>query len=335
MSHKKYSSLVTGGAGFIGAHLSTDLHNLNHQVVVLDDLSGGFVENLPNTCTFVHGSINDIDLLEQLFRQYRFDYVYHLAAYAAEGLSHFIRRYNYQNNVMGSINLINLAIQHHVKCFVFTSSIAIYGTNVLPMVETATPKPEDPYGIAKYAIELDLQAAKHFFGLNYIIFRPHNVYGPLQNIGDKYRNVIGIFMNQLLQAKPLTIYGNGQQTRAFTSINDVAPHIAKAVHLPEAYNQVFNIGSDKQYTVNELAEAVMTAMQLRTELKYLAARKEVVHAYANHDKFYQVFGINTANTTSLKDGLQAMAQWVCNNGSRSTPPFKNIEIKRNLPTNWQ
>lgn len=327
-------SLLTGGAGFIGSHVADALLELGHQVVVLDDLSGGFLENVPQKAIFVHGSINDNALLERLFSEYSFDYVFHLAAYAAEGLSHFIRRFNYENNLIGSVQLINLAIRYKVKCFVFTSSIAVYGKNQLPMHEDLVPQPEDPYGIAKYAVELDLKAAHELFGLPYIIFRPHNVYGERQNIGDRYRNVIGIFMNQLLSGKPLTVFGDGTQTRAFTYIADVAPYIAKSVHIPEAYNQVFNIGGDTPYTINELAEAVMRAMGLRQPIRYLPPRNEVMHAYADHSKAYRIFGITPESLTPLEVGLERMAQWVKKVGARKTPAFQNIEIYERLPSVW-
>src|SRR3954447_23127175 len=160
------SSLVTGGAGFIGSHVADRLIELGHRVVVLDDLSGGYFENVPKAATFVKGSILDHQLVDQLFSQHKFDYVYHLAAYAAEGLSHFIKRFNYNTNLVGSINLINEAVKHRVKCFVFTSSIAVYGKGQLPMTEEMTPVPEDPYGVSKYAVELDLRAAHEMFGLN-------------------------------------------------------------------------------------------------------------------------------------------------------------------------
>ena len=186
------TSLVTGGAGFIGSHVARHLLELEHQVIVLDDLSGGFKENIPKGAIFIEGSITDTQLIETIFTKYKFDYVYHLAAYAAEGLSHFIRKYNYENNLIGSINLINASVNHDIKCFIFTSSIAVYGTQELPLKETQKPQPEDPYGIAKYAVEQDLENAHQLFGLDYIIFRPHNVYGSGQNIGDKYRNVIGL-----------------------------------------------------------------------------------------------------------------------------------------------
>ncbi|MCX2743394.1 NAD-dependent epimerase/dehydratase family protein [Mangrovivirga sp. M17] len=327
-------SLVTGGAGFIGAHVVDSLLQLGHEVVVLDDLSGGFIENVNKKALFIEGSICDDNLINDLFEKHNFDYVYHLAAYAAEGLSHFIRKFNYNNNLMGSINLINASVKHKIKCFVFTSSIAVYGTQVVPMIETATPMPEDPYGVAKYAIELDLKSAHEMFGLDYIVFRPHNVYGSLQNIGDRYRNVIGIFMNQLMKGNPLTVFGDGSQTRAFSYIDDVAPYIAKSVNIPEAYNEVFNIGGDTDYSVKELAETVMKVMGIEGEVRNLEARNEVIHAYADHSKARKVFGITPDTITDLETGLTNMAEWVKMNGVRKTPKFENIEILENLPKVW-
>jgi len=327
-------SLVTGGAGFIGSHVVDALLKLGHEVVVLDDLSGGFIENINDQATFTQGSIEDEKLVNELFNKHNFIYVYHLAAYAAEGLSHFIRRFNYNNNLMGSVNLINASVRNNIKCFVFTSSIAVYGEQQLPMLESANPQPEDPYGIAKYSIEMDLRAAKSMFDLDYIIFRPHNVYGERQNIGDKYRNVIGIFMNQLMQGIPLTIYGDGLQTRAFSYIDDVAPYIAKSVHIDQAYNQVFNIGSDKFHTIKELAEMVMKVFGRKGVLRHLEQRNEVKHAYASHDKIMHYFGIDSQDTVSLETGLKNMARWVVEHGSRKTSKFSNIEILDNLPPIW-
>ena len=181
-----------------------------HDVVVLDDLSGGFQENVPAKATFVQGSVMDHELIDRLFDRHSFDYVYHLAAYAAEGLSHFIKRFNYNNNLIGSVNLINASINHKVKCFVFTSSIAVYGAGQSPMSEDMIPVPEDSYGISKLAVEQELRVSHEMFGLDYVVFRPHNVYGERQNIGDRYRNVVGIFMNQLLRGEPMTIFGDGR-----------------------------------------------------------------------------------------------------------------------------
>jgi len=330
-----YTSLVTGGAGFIGAHVTNELISMGHKVIVLDDLSGGYEDNVNPQALFVKGSILDEALLERLFSEHQFDYVYHLAAYAAEGLSHFIRRFNYSNNLIGSVNLINLSILHKVKCFVFTSSIAVYGAGQLPMHEGLTPQPEDPYGIAKFAVEMDLKTAHELFGLNSIVFRPHNVYGEYQNIGDRYRNVIGIFMNQLMQGKKLTIFGDGTQTRAFSYIDDVAPHIARSVTIPEAYNEVFNIGGDVDYTVNDLSKTVMKVMGMTGEIDYQPARNEVLHAYSDHSKAKKVFGIKDEDFVGLETGLTRMAEWSKTAGARSSEFFGNIEIEENLPEIWK
>jgi len=327
-------SLVTGGAGFIGAHVTNHLINAGHSVVVLDDLSGGFEENIHPKAKFVKGSINDNTLLEKLFTEEKFDYVYHLAAYAAEGLSHFIKRFNYNNNVIGSINLINQSVIHKIKCFVFTSSIAVYGKGQLPMKEDMTPMPEDPYGIAKFSVELDLKATHEMFGLNYIIFRPHNVYGEYQNLGDRYRNVVGIFMNQLMQGKALTVFGDGSQTRAFSYIGDVAPYIANSVNISKAYNEVFNIGGDNDYSVNELATEVMKTLKMEQPLRHLEARNEVLHAYSDHTKVKAVFNIKDSSFTSLSDGLQKMADWAKTAGVKKSSKFSNIEITEKLPKIW-
>lgn len=326
------SVLVTGGAGFIGAHVVNDLLEMGENVIVLDDLSGGFKENVNAKARFIQGSINDVQLIEEIFTKNRIDYVFHLAAYAAEGLSHFIKRFNYENNLIGSINLINASVNHNVKCFVFSSSIAVYGRGQLPMREDMIPTPEDSYGIAKFAVEQELCASKHMFGLDYIIFRPHNVYGEYQNIGDKYRNVVGIFMNQIMQGKPLTVFGNGTQTRAFSYIRDISPVISKSIYTAAAQNEVFNIGADKPYTVNDLAGAVCKQFGVAPKITYLEARKEVVHAYSDHSKVRRVFG--ECPGTSLEEGIHRMATWAKSVGARAGIKFGNIEVMKNLPPSW-
>ncbi len=326
-------SLVTGGAGFIGAHVSRHLIAAGHRVIILDDLSGGFMDNVPEEALFIQGSITDHDLTDKIFSQHKIAYVYHLAAYAAEGLSHFIRRFNYTNNLIGSVNLINAAVRAKVRCFVFTSSIAVYGKGQLPMHESMTPQPEDPYGIAKLAVEYDLKSAHEIFGLPYIIFRPHNVYGEYQNIGDRYRNVVGIFMNQLLSGESLSIFGDGKQTRAFSYVGDIAPIIANSVNNSAAYGKVFNIGADHPYSVNELAESVCAVMEMTGKIIHHESRNEVMHAYSDHSFVKEVFGEQPQ--TSLQAGLKKMAEWVRLHGSRKSNVFGEIEIEEKLPPVWK
>ena len=330
--------LVTGGAGFIGSHVVRTIlaePGLNgSEIVVLDDLSGGFRDNVPHDprVIFVKGSITSEKLIDQLFQKFKFRIIHHLAAYAAEGLSHFIRRFNYTNNLIGSMNLINAAVNYESECFVFTSSIAVYGAGQVPMREDMVPQPEDPYGIAKYAVELDLKAAHEMFGLNYIIFRPHNVYGEYQNIGDRYRNVVGIFMNQILQGKRMTIFGDGEQKRAFSYIGDIAPIIARAPFVKEARNRVFNIGADQPYTVNELAMKVAEGMGVKPEVVHLPPRNEVYIAFSDHTACQEVFG--PIPPTPLEEGLHRMGAWVKAVGSRKSKKFENIEILQGLPEVW-
>jgi UDP-glucose 4-epimerase len=324
--------LITGVAGFIGSHVAGHCLDLGFEVVGIDDLSGGSVGNVPKDVVFRRGTIVDNSFVSGLWDERGFDYVYHLAAYAAEGLSHFIRRFNYTNNLIGSVNLINQSVLHEVKCFVFTSSIAVYGESHGPFSEDAVPRPQDPYGIAKCAVEMDLAAANHVFGLPYIIFRPHNVYGERQNISDKYRNVVGIFMNQVISGEPMTIFGDGRQTRAFSYIDDVAPIIARAPLVEAAYGEVFNIGADQPCAVLELAREVAKAFEVEPRIQHLPPRKEAEHAFSSHERVRRVF--DPPAPTPLPEGIRRMAAWVRQHGPAKPVEFDDIELTVNLPASW-
>eukprot|EP00760_Papus_ankaliazontas_P025403 PhM_4_TR2691/c0_g1_i2/m.19267/K01784/galE, GALE; UDP-glucose 4-epimerase len=328
--------LVTGVAGFIGSHVAHYCaETLGMHVVGVDDLSGGFTENVIGKVKFVQADVKDAHAMSRVFREEGpFDYVYHIAAYAAEGLSHFIRSYNYRNNLVGSVEVLNLAIKHNVSCFVFTSSIAVYGAAKPPIKESTKPDPEDPYGVSKYAMEMDLKAAKEMYGMDYVIFRPHNVYGPHQNIADKYRNVVGIFMNNILNGKPLGIFGDGTQTRAFSYIDDVAPVIAQGPLVPEARNEVFNVGTDHPSSLLELAREVRDVMGASdTEIKHFQKRLEVHQAEATHEKMRCYF--NPPVPTTLRNGLIKTAEWVRKLTKGYKPvEFKSVEILRKLPALW-
>ncbi|NQU41734.1 NAD-dependent epimerase/dehydratase family protein [bacterium] len=325
-------TLVTGVAGFIGSHVANHLLKNGHEVVGLDNLSGGFVRNVPTGVQFVRGSICDQGLVEALFEENRIEAVLHLAAYAAEGLSHFIKRYNYETNLGGSVNLLTAAVNHDVKIFTFTSSIAVYGAGQVPMTEDMRPEPEDPYGISKFAFEMELEATRRIFGLPYVIFRPHNVYGEGQNIADRYRNVVGIFMRQALEGKPMSVFGDGRQTRAFSHIDDVAPIIARSIDLPDCWNQIFNVGADQPHEVLEIAEQVSKALGIEKKIQHLEPRQEVIHTYADHSKVRRYFGEPMGVT--LEDGIRRMAEWVKQRGIPAATPAPPVEIPRNLPPSW-
>jgi len=341
-SQKKVRVLVTGAAGFIGSHVADFCQNrLGFQVIAVDDLSGGFESNtlelINRGGVFVQGNLQDDRFVEKIFAEHGpFDHVFHLAAYAAEGLSHFVRKFNYRNNLGVSVSLINEAVKQNpqVKTFVFTSSIAAFGASdgILPLTEDSPQRPEDPYGVAKHAVELDLRAAHHMFGLNFIIFRPHNVYGPRQNIADKFRNAIGIFMNQIMRGEAITIFGNGEQRRAFSYIDDVAPLIAASPIFPGALNQDFFVGVDAYYSILELNTAVQTAMGAVMKILFLDARKEVELAYASHTKLQCTF--NPPMPTSLQVGLAKTVHFVKAHGAFTPTGYGNIEVCNQLPPSW-
>lgn len=330
----KDTVFLTGGAGFIGSHVAKHLIVNGYKVVILDDLSGGFAENAPDEADCYKGSILNAELVDNIFRHHSPRFVFHLAAYAAEGLSPFIRTFNCRNNIEGSEVIINACINHSVECMVFTSSIAVYGSQEPPFTEWMKPEPIDPYGAAKAFTEASLRNARELHGLNSVVFRPYNVYGPHQNCGDPYRNVIGIFMRQCIEGNPMSIFGDGNQTRAFSYIDDVAPAIAASIDRPERWNETFNIGGAKEYSVKDLSVAVAKAMGLSDwSIINLPERHEAKHAYCNNGRAKLAFGDLMPNI-SLQDGLSRMAEWVKKAGLRKSKPFANIEITKNLPPSW-
>jgi UDP-glucose 4-epimerase len=330
---KKYNCLVTGGAGFIGSHVSDYLINDGHKVTILDDLSGTGKSdrNINPKAEFVKGSITNNSLVDSIMNDK--DVVYHFAAYAAEGLSHFIRNFNYQNNLIGSTNLINSSVRNGVKTFLFTSSIGVYGKGNPPFDEDHTPSPEDPYGIAKFAVEMDLKNAKEMFDLDYVIIRPHNVYGERQFLGDPYRNVLGVFMNRIMQGKPPLIYGDGKQTRAFSHIDDIAPCIAEAPFTDGALNQIINLGSGMIYTLNDLANTVIKYMGNNVKPEHVPPRNEVKIAHATTSKSERILGFK--DRVSLDDGVSRMAKWAKSVGPMDPIIWDEYELTKNLPEFWK
>ena len=325
--------LITGVAGLIGSHMAEYLLKRGHIVCGIDDLSGGYLENIPNGVYLHCGNICDKKWLQGAFKKVRPDYVYHFAAYAAEGLSPFIRNFNYSNNLLGSVNIINECIRNNVKKVVFTSSMAVYGNGHPPFTEDQRPTPEDPYGIAKYAVEMDLEQAGKQFGLNYSIVRPHNVIGIKQNIWDKYRNVIGIWIRRVLRGESITIFGDGEQTRAFSDIKFCLEPMERL--LTEYNGQTFNLGSDREYTLNEVANAlgsIATDFDCIPQIEHLEARHEVKYAYCNHDKAKALLGFH--DSTDIRETMREMFLWAMQQTDR---PVKKMdyEIDKGMYTYWR
>lgn len=328
------SVLVTGAAGFIGSHVVEELVRMGAEIVAVDNLSGGFKENIPEAAVFREADVRDRQAVKRLFEDFHFGVVFHLASYAAENLSHHIKWFNYENNLLASVSLINESVNSGVERFVFASSIAVYGSSPPPVTEETVPAPEDPYGIAKYAVEMELAVTKEVFGLDYVIFRPHNVYGERQNIWDRYRNVVGIFMNQIMSGRPLTVFGDGMQKRAFTHVSDVAPVMARSAWDDSARNHTFNIGSDTAFTILGLIEELKDVWGLgEYPVAYLKARQETKEAWCDHRKAQELLGYRPR--CELKAGLAAMAAWAKSVGPRQPSLFREIEIRQGLPGGWQ
>jgi UDP-glucose 4-epimerase len=324
--------LITGNAGLIGANLADYiLTNTSDEVYGIDDLSGGYAENVHPNTEFYHMNLNS-DELSDVFSEIKPDYVFHLAAYAAEGLSPFIRCFNYDNNLKCTANLINNCIKYNVKRLVFTSSMAVYGDSAAPFHEEMQPKPIDPYGVAKYACEMDIQIAGSQHDLDWCIIRPHNVYGRKQNIWDKYRNVLGIWMYQYINNMPLTIFGDGEQKRAFSYINDSIVPLLKAATEPAASKEIINLGGIHEYSINEACDALLSILDNGSK-RHLEARHEAKYAYATYQKSIDILGFN--HTTSLSDGLKDMWKW-----AKAQPPkerfvWPSYELDKNIYDYWK
>jgi UDP-glucose 4-epimerase len=326
--------LITGVAGLLGSRLADYLIENNIcEVIGIDDLSGGYIENVNPKVKFFDLNLVDDTYLENIFKNYKPDYVFHFAAYAAEGLSPFIRSFNYKNNLIATTQVINNCITYGVKKLIFTSSMAVYGNATPPFIETFTPKPVDPYGIAKYACEMDIQIAGEQHELDWCIIRPHNVYGEKQNIWDKYRNVLGIWMYQALQGLPLTIYGDGEQTRAFSYIDDCVQYFWKCAIDPVASKQIFNIGGLKEYKIKDCAN-ILSNIIGNVDIKYLPPRHEVKHAWVSHEKAKLLLGFDDSKTT-LENGLTKMWNWAQKQPKRNQFTWDEYEIDKGIYNFWK
>ncbi|NIY65491.1 NAD-dependent epimerase/dehydratase family protein [Streptomyces malaysiensis] len=316
--------LVTGGAGFIGSHLAVSLIERGDDVVVLDNLDGGKTENVPDGATLLVGSVADQATVAELFASYHFDGVYHLAAFAAEGISHAVKHHNYSVNLLGSINLINASLAAKVRFFGFASSVAVYGHGHVPMREDERPVPADSYGNAKLAVERELAVTMKLQGLPYFALRMHNVYGDRQNMGDPYRNAVAIFLNQIMRGEPISVYGDGSQIRAFTYAPDIVGTFLAAADQPAAWGQVLNVGSSHTSTVLDMALAVRTAMGVPDHpIKHLAARAEVHAAYTDNGLARRTLG-DWADTP-LAEGLRRTAAWARKHGP--VEPVTSLSIE--------
>jgi UDP-glucose 4-epimerase len=327
--------ILTGCAGLLGANYSRHLIQNGHNVLGIDNLSGGYKSFLPKdkeNFSFKKINLENRKKVSEIFEDYKPDVCIHFAAYAAEGLSPFIRNFNYRNNLICSANLINECIIHDAK-MIFTSSMAVYGEQVPPFTEDKRPQPIDPYGIAKYAVECDLKIANEQFGLRYNIVRPHNVLGVYQNIWDKYRNVIGIFIRKTLNNQPILVYGDGEQTRAFS---DVKYYMDPLDKLLDGYdNEIFNIGADKYFTLNEVAETVQkigSKYGYHVPIEHGEPRHEVKNAYCDHTKAKNL--LDFKDETNLEELVESVFLWSMKQPNRKVKSME-YEVEKDIYDYWK
>jgi len=324
--------LITGVAGLLGSRLADYLISQNIEVIGIDNLSGGFVDNINPKVIFYNMDLQNSNLKE-IFNKHRPTYVYHFAAYAAEGLSPFIRTYNYNNNLVSTANVVNECIRYDVRRLIFTSTMATYGHGYGGIFdESQKPAPIDPYGVAKYACEMDIQIAGEQHGLDWCIIRPHNVYGIKQNIWDKYRNVLGIWMYQKLNNQPLTIYGDGSQKRAFSFIDDSIEPLWKAATVSAASKEIINLGGIEEISIKDACDVMLDVVG-GGQVIHLEQRHEVHFAVPTYQKSIDILGFEYK--TNLKDGLNIMWEWAKTQPMRNRFVWPSYELDKGIYNFWR
>lgn len=315
----------------MGSWLVDELIKRGHEVVSVDNLLGGSERNVHKDAKFVKADLRSRERVRDVVKGA--DIIFHLAAYAAEGQSIFSPVAINEINIVPMNNLLVEAVNNNVETFVFTSSMAVYGAQKPPFPEELRREPEDPYGAAKAYCETMLEIFARTYGLHHTILRPHNVYGPRQNIADPFRNVLGIWINRILRQKAPMIYGTGEQTRAFSFIEDVTPAIANSAFREKADGQIINVGSDEVTSINQACLTLLEIMGSNMEPSHEAPRPgEVKHAYCTVRKSMDLLDYKTRH--NLKEGLAEMVEWARDLGPQE-PTYKlPLEITRKAPRVW-
>lgn len=338
---KKAKILITGSAGFMGSHLYDNFAAKGHAVYGLDDLSGGFLRNVSDKKRFTKLDLRDRKRTAEYIKQLRPELIVHMAADAPVGRSHFTPFSAIDRNLVAYANLLVPAIKYGLKKMVLTSSMDVYGNQSVPFHEKMPTQPEDIYGIAKASMEKMTETLAKIYGFKYVILRPHNVYGPRQNLSDPYRNVIAIFINRLLYNKHFYIYGDGAQKRAFSYIDDITEAVAELVFSKKHEGEIFNIGSDEFTTIKNLGSAVLRGFFRHGGIpkkflpKHLPARpQEVKYAYCAHEKLFRAIGYRAR--TSLDDGIMKMTAWARSTGPQKFRYLNELDLTNKLtPKTWK
>ncbi len=325
---------ITGIAGFLGSHIADKMLDLGHEVIGVDNLIGGYPDNVPEGATFIKFDLRNLDGLHELM--VGCDIVYHTACTAYEGLSVFSPSLIVENTTQIAVNTMTAAIQANVGRFVHCSSMARYGTQErTPFTEDMLCKPQDPYGIAKYAAELLLKNLSTVHGIELVIAVPHNIIGPRQKYDDPFRNVASIMINLMLQKRQPIIYGDGTQIRCFSDIRDDINCLVELAFNDTAVGETFNIGPDEEeVTINQLCDEIANQLQFNVDPMYVTGRpQEVKHATCSADKIRKTFGYSTEY--SLSESIAEMINHIKKRGTREFTYHLPIEIVSDkTPKTW-
>lgn len=326
---------ITGIAGFLGSHLADKCLAEGHEVSGIDNLEGGYIDNVPDGVAFSTVDCNDYYAVRGLLVDV--DVVFHLASSAHEGLSIF-SPHHYTKNTFGSaMSVMSAALANGVKRFVLCSSAARYGAIETPFTEDMLPKPQDPYGIAKYASDLALIEMGNTHGMEYAIAVPHNIIGPRQKYDDPYRNAVSIFTNLMLQDRQPTIYGDGSQKRCFSFVSDIVDPLYKMGFVPEANGQIINIGPDEgEVTIKEVVMLLKDIIGYSGVVDYIPDRpREVKDVLCSADKARKLLGYEPK--VSLHDGLVGLVEYIRTRGTKPFDYHLPVELPDSplMPLTWK
>ena len=332
--NSKYKILITGAAGFLGSHLVEKLHSLGHSIIGIDNMMGGYEDNINKNIEF--HKLDCCDLLKVQDVMKGVDVVYHCAATAHEGLSVFSPYEITKNNYLASVSIFTAAVNHKVKRIVYCSSMARYGNSKTPFTEDMEPNPIDPYAISKVASEKVLANLCELNNIEYVIAVPHNIIGPRQKYDDPFRNVVSIMLNRMMQKKAPIIYGDGEQKRCFSYIDDCISCLIPMMDQKNLHREIINIGPDEEFvTVNKVAELCSNVSGFNSEPIYKKDRpQEVKHALCSADKARRL--LNYKTKTSLRDGIVKTYDYIKKRGTRDFDYNINLEIINDLtPETWK
>ena len=326
--------LVTGVAGFLGSHLSEKLVQLGHKVVGIDNMIGGYQDNVPKGVDFHNIDCCEIKKLKPIMKG--IEIVYHCAATAHEGLSVFSPYEITKNNYLASVSIFSTAVNEKVKRIIYCSSMARYGNQQTPFTEKMKPKPVDPYAISKVASEQVLENLCELNDIEWVIAVPHNIIGPRQKYDDPFRNVVSIMINRMLQGKAPIIYGDGEQTRCFSYIDDCLSCLIPMMDQKNLNREIINIGPDEEFvSINKVSEICSNVTGINLNPIYKKDRpQEVKHATCSANKAREL--LNYKTTVNLRDGIKKTFDYIKERGVRPFDYNINIEIDNDLtPSTWK